>query len=92
MYFNISNFDSSVFFVVLFVKATPDEFERIISDAIDAGYRHIDGAMFYGNEADLGVGIRKKIEAKVVKREDLFLVSKVSTRSVLGSTRKYKAV
>ena len=62
----------------MFTQATPDEFARIISEAIDAGYRHIDGAMFYGNEADLGIGIRKKIEEKVVKREDLFIVSKVS--------------
>jgi diketogulonate reductase-like aldo/keto reductase len=40
-------------------------------------YRHIDGAMFYGNEVDVGNGIRQKIEEKVVTREELFLVSKV---------------
>ncbi len=40
-------------------------------------YRHIDGAMFYGNEVDVGDGIRQKIEEKVVTREELFLVSKV---------------
>lgn len=33
--------------------------------------------MFYGNEIDVGNGIRQKIEEKVVKREHLFLVSKV---------------
>ena len=33
--------------------------------------------MFYGNEIDVGNGIRQKIEEKVVKREELFLVSRV---------------
>lgn len=33
--------------------------------------------MFYGNEVDVGNGIRQKIEEKVVTREELFLVSKV---------------
>ncbi|XP_057364886.1 aldo-keto reductase family 1 member B1-like [Daphnia carinata] len=55
----------------------PEEFTRMISDAINAGYRHIDGAMFYGNEVDVGNAVRQKIEEKVVKREDLFLVSKL---------------
>ncbi|XP_046464656.1 1,5-anhydro-D-fructose reductase-like [Daphnia pulex] len=58
-------------------SATPEEFTRMISDAINAGYRHIDGAMFYGNEVDVGNGIRQKIEEKVVTREELFLVSKL---------------
>lgn len=64
------------------MQATREEFTRMISDAIDAGYRHIDGAMFYRNEVDVGVGIRQKIDEKVIKREDLFLVSKVSLHLV----------
>jgi len=41
--------------------------------AIEAGYRHIDTASIYRNEADVGQGLR----ASEVAREDVFIVSKV---------------
>ena len=50
-----------------------DVTENSVRTAIEAGYRHIDTAAIYGNEASVGRGIR----ASGVKREDLFVTTKL---------------
>lgn len=45
--------------------------------AVDVGYRHFDGALFYANEPEVGEAIRHQIEAGKVQRKDLYIVSKV---------------
>lgn len=48
-----------------------------IRTAIDLGYRHFDCAMVYQNEEDVGAAIREKIADGTVKREEIFIVTKV---------------
>jgi hypothetical protein len=47
--------------------------KQAIIDALEAGYRYIDTAMFYQNEAEIG----KALAEYDIKREEIFLVSKV---------------
>src|SRR5215204_5894202 len=54
-------------------KVDPDEAERIVSDALEAGYRHIDTAAIYGNE----VGVGRAIAASGIPRDELFITTKL---------------
>ena len=72
-----------------------DTAERLVKEAIQSGYRHIDTAAMYGNEAGVGAGLR----AGGLARGDVFLTTKVwhdaiaagdLQRSVEGSLKRLR--
>jgi 2,5-diketo-D-gluconate reductase A len=54
-------------------KASLEEAENAVRHAIEIGYRHVDTAAAYQNEDGVGRGVK----ASGVKREDIFLTTKV---------------
>lgn len=54
-------------------KTPADETERIVTEAIALGYRHIDTAALYGNEAGVGAAIRHS----ALPREEFYVTTKV---------------
>jgi 2,5-diketo-D-gluconate reductase A len=58
-------------FGVFLVK--PDETQAAVSDALQAGYRHIDTAEMYGNEAEVGAAISRS----GLGRGEIFVTTKL---------------
>jgi 2,5-diketo-D-gluconate reductase A len=71
-------------------KVDPAETERIVLDAFEAGYRHIDTAAIYRNEE----GVGRAIAASGIPRDELFVTTKLwndrrgaaDTRAALGES------
>jgi 2,5-diketo-D-gluconate reductase A len=55
----------------------PADARRMVAEALRIGYRHIDTAWIYRNEAAVGDGIRDAIEAGHVTRDEIWLTTKI---------------
>ncbi|KAJ7492472.1 NADP-dependent oxidoreductase domain-containing protein [Mycena latifolia] len=58
-------------------KVTKSTCADTVYNAIKAGYRLFDGAGDYGNEKEAGEGVRRALSDGLVKREELFITSKL---------------
>ena len=54
-------------------KVDENDAERVVSEALEAGYRHIDTAKIYGNEE----GVGRAIEKSGIDRSELFITTKL---------------
>ncbi len=54
-------------------QVPPRETQRVVEDALEAGYRHFDTAAAYGNEAGVGAAIA----SCGIPREDIFITTKL---------------
>ena len=59
----------------------PEECKNSVLTAIRAGYRLIDTAVAYGNEEAVGAGIKTALDEGAVKREELFITTKMWFRA-----------
>ena len=60
-----------------FLVENDDSCKEAVKHAIESGYRSIDTAKVYGNEEQVGQGIKEGLESTGLNREDIFVTSKL---------------
>jgi len=58
-------------------QSKPGEVGKAVETALNCGYKHIDCAMVYQNESEIGEAFTKVFKEGNVKREDVFVTSKL---------------
>jgi D-xylose reductase len=58
-------------------KVPKPDAANLVREAVRVGYRHLDCACDYGNEPEVGAGIRAALDAGLCRREDLWVTSKL---------------
>lgn len=58
-------------------KSAPGQVEAAVKEALRLGYRHVDCARIYQNEAEVGAALAESFHAGVVARDDVWITSKL---------------
>lgn len=58
-------------------KSAPGKVYEAVQTALKAGYRHVDCAPIYGNEAEVGQALEESFEAGVADRDEVWITSKL---------------
>lgn len=64
--------------VLHFFQSPEEEVYSAVNAALEAGYRLIDTAFVYRNEAAIGKVLKKWFDSKMIKRDEVFVVTKVT--------------
>ncbi|XP_046546022.1 aldo-keto reductase family 1 member B1-like isoform X2 [Haliotis rubra] len=72
-----SGYDMPMLGIGTFNSFRQNEVGDAVKAAIEIGYRHIDTAWLYQTEPEIGVAIKELIKESKVKREELFIVTKM---------------
>ncbi|MFT5702408.1 MAG: alcohol dehydrogenase (NADP+) [Desulforhopalus sp.] len=62
-------------------KSAPGEVYTAVKEALRLGYRHIDCALIYGNEKEIGQALTESFNDGIVTREQLWITSKLWNNS-----------
>ncbi|KAI0172977.1 Aldo/keto reductase [Hypoxylon sp. FL1284] len=77
-------------------QAPPGEVAAAVTHALKVGYKLIDAAYCYGNEDEVGQGLKAAFDAGYAKREDVFVMTKLwntySGRAALGLDKSLAAL
>ncbi|KAI0010478.1 Aldo/keto reductase [Xylariaceae sp. FL0662B] len=77
-------------------QAAPGEVAAAVTHALKSGYRLIDAAYCYGNEDEVGAGLRAAFDAGVCARSDVFVMTKLwntySGRAAVGLEKSLRAL
>lgn len=69
-----------------------DTAEQAIMDAFKVGYRHVDTAAVYGNQAGVGKALVQAQAANMLKREEYFITTKIPAgRAQVGGPAGYSS-
>ena len=60
----------------------PEEAAAAVKTALELGYRHIDTAEVYRNEVGVGEGLRAFLAESGLKRDDVFITTKLKYLSM----------
>jgi aldehyde reductase len=58
-------------------KSKTGEVHKAVEYALSIGYNHIDCALVYNNEGEIGSAISNALEKKIIERKDLWITSKL---------------
>lgn len=67
----------------------PEEIKLAIETAVEAGYKHIDTAFSYQNEKEIGSTLKPFFDSGKIKREDIFIVTKLPPNGMRASDVKH---